>query len=225
MPDRTCSIEECDRAAVARTWCSTHYQRWHVHGDPMYVMPMALRHAWKRQHLICIVTDCGRLHEAKGLCSDHYGRLRRHGSATADLVRHPKVPCLVDGCDALNDAHGYCPKHADRNRKYGDPTYPVKVYGLGSLRPDGYRMVSIAGRKVLEHRHVMERHLGRKLLPAENVHHKNGDRTDNRLENLELWTRHQPSGQRVSDKVAWALELLGVYAPEALSQVPFQLRL
>ncbi len=57
----------------------------------------------------------------------------------------------------------------------------------------------------------MSRHLGRPLLPGENVHHRNGDRTDNRLENLELWTASQPSGGRVEDKLAWALELLKLY--------------
>lgn len=43
------------------------------------------------------------------------------------------------------------------------------------------------------------------------MHHRNGDRTDNRLENLELWTTSQPSGARVEDKLAWAIDLLTRY--------------
>jgi hypothetical protein len=50
-----------------------------------------------------------------------------------------------------------------------------------------------------EHRLIMSMTLGRALLPTENVHHKNGNRADNRPSNLELWALPQPAGQRTED--------------------------
>jgi len=61
------------------------------------------------------------------------------------------------------------------------------------INPHGYRAFWLNGKHMLEHRYIMERHIGRKLNPREHVHHINGNRADNRLENLELLGIHEHS--------------------------------
>jgi hypothetical protein len=65
----------------------------------------------------------------------------------------------------------------------------------------------------------MSEHIKRWLTKNESVHHKNGNRKDNRIDNLELWSKAQPAGQRVEDKVKYAIEILEQYAPDLLAKV------
>ncbi len=69
------------------------------------------------------------------------------------------------------------------------------------------------GNYVFEHILVMEKLLGRHLITGENVHHKNGVRDDNSVDNLELWVKPQPSGVRAKDALVWAKQILALYEP------------
>ena len=63
------------------------------------------------------------------------------------------------------------------------------------------------GIHILEHREIMEKHIGRKLFPFESIHHKNGIKSDNKISNLELFTtRGHKSGQRISDLLKFCVK-------------------
>jgi len=117
--------------------------------------------------------------------------------------------CGVEGCGRAYDADGYCAAHYQRARRNGGDPGPAEIKQNRGERfklNRGYMGVLVDGRKVPEHRHVMEQDLGRSLFPGETVHHKNGRRADNARSNLELWVTPQPSGQRPEDLVAWVVD-------------------
>ena len=129
--------------------------------------------------------------------------------------RRPKKPCF--DCPTLIGGKSVrCKRCAPKARSgannpnwTGGRTLTSKGYVLRSDRPDHPN--ARASGKILEHTLVMSELLERPLKDFENVHHKNGVRTDNRPENLELWIKPQPLGIRAEDAVIWAHEILALY--------------
>ena len=172
---------------------------------------------------VCKVQGCTQQHKAKGYCNTHYARFRRGLSLDRpiQMKEHSRVGCIVEGCTRKHEAKGYCKAHYLRYRRGLSLDPPIRgtkeyvIYKPWLKNKGGYLEKNIVkgGKwiKILQHRVVMEEHLGRKLHKHENVHHKNGIRDDNRLENLELWSTSQPKGQRVEDKFIWIKKFIKEY--------------
>lgn len=176
----------------------------------------------------CVVDGCDKEQYAWHMCKNHQRRLRTTGRT--DLG--PRVPwnksnieiCIMDDCNNKHLAKGLCSMHyaafrsfmdKDRTLENQSKIGPQKEKEYIKLYRPSHPFASKQG-FVKEHRLVMEQMIGRYLERHETVHHKNGNRKDNRPENLELWSVRQPKGQRVEDKVEYAVEILKQYAPHLL---------
>lgn len=168
--------------------------------------------------------NCSSRATLRGYCRKHYKLALRLG----EIVAAPRLPkgtlCATDGCNQVQIAKGFCATCYSRARKNGideegRPRRVRRPNGSGHIDSYGYLIVRHNGESRSQHRVVMEAHLGRPLLPNETVHHKNGVRDDNRLENLELKSSSHGRGQTVEDLVAHAEEVLRRYAPERLREV------
>lgn len=122
------------------------------------------------------------------------------------IARHYVVSSRIKSCGCLKKI---CQKKGEDSPSWKGGRRIEEGYVLIYL-PDHPKAKSNG--YVREHTVIMEKVLGRSLHKDENVHHKNGNKEDNRIENLELWSTSQPSGQRVEDKLKWAKEIIERYA-------------
>jgi HNH endonuclease len=208
-----CSVDQCSRVIYNKTHqlCNAHYLRLKRTGNPLGLKGAPVRQVGFQG--ICTNEGCDREVTQKTLllCKRCYQQWRIHENVNGRR-------CSVDGCNNPHNSNGYCTAHNHRLRRYGDPLAGegrgVKGKRRGILKltgehitSGGYKKIRVEDgdkkvRWVLEHRYIMEQILGRPLRSDENVHHKDGNKLNNDIENLELWIKPQPCGVRVEDAVA-----------------------
>lgn len=214
-----CEFEGCGRPVNSRGLCQGHYAQSRK-GDELTPL-----REWKRggSSGTCLFPGCSQDRRARGYCHGHYRNLYLGSTAKPYEPRADYPTCTFEGCDLPHKSKGLCAPHY-RQQLRGKPLRPVRrSQREPGMTKQGYRVLWIpshpnarSGGLIFEHTVVMSDMIGRPLVKGENVHHKNGVRDDNRPENLELWNTTQPSGQRVEDKVAHALSILALYAPDQL---------
>lgn len=222
-----CGFTGCGRPVHGNGLCMEHSRQMRKRG---VLTPIR---EYTRQGAVCSVDGCEEPTQSKDLCTGHYARLLEGREIDTPLRRYrPKGgPCSVGECDHEADVEGMCQTHRRRFLAGAEPGWDAPIparapNGAGHIEPKtGYVHITVNGRQVREHRHVVAELLGRPLLPTETVHHVNGVRHDNttdgplvmdergrmRSGNLELWSHSQPAGQEIGPKVEWARQLLATY--------------
>jgi hypothetical protein len=213
-----CEFERCDKRATNRGLCPAHAKQ-RSKGQPL--RPLRPFYGTKGP---CRFDGCPKPRAAGGYCAGHAAQY--YGGRPLAPLFKPKVGCDFPGCTKRHFALGYCQGHW-RQLREKRPLAPLRemkgwridrgyVYLFEPTHPNAHRDGYVA-----EHTKVMAEILGRPLERYEEVHHKNGTRSDNRPGNLELWARGmQPPGSRVSDLVDWAVRVLKLYRPELLASRP-----
>lgn len=120
----------------------------------------------------------------KGFCKKCYERNARNGFPER-IKNPPGLKCKECGQPAYSKE--FCLACYSRNYRNGSPKRILQISGSKRIRK-GYVVFTMNGKEIREHVSLMEKKIGRKLLPDEVVHHKNGIRNDNRIENLEVLT-------------------------------------
>ena len=250
-----CKIEGCQNTCKGSGFgmCRTHYMQVHrgMRAQDGTLLRERQRVATYGEGARCLVPGCLSRPAALGLCAGHYQQrssgvdlgvevpLQGYGSKTARVSC-----CVVPQCEKRPVNRGMCSTHTQQRASgliddQGNQLREKKAWRRPRtterwLMADGYVLIEAPeghprarhDGSVLEHRHVVEQYLGRYIEDWEIVHHKDGNRQNNIISNLELLDGrarksegHPPGHEVSSGELMRGLEQLRLNDPEAYSQL------
>lgn len=167
-------------------------------------VPENVRAAYDFKSHVVIGSNGNQCSTIERRCLSCQARDRVSVSSVRASIKANRLSGLCNSCRAK--------KNMKSNRKTPSGVESNNWKGGRYVDKKGYILILDANRQnsktkyTFEHRLVMEKHLGRPLLRTETVHHKNGDRQDNRIDNLELWRGSHGNGKRYADMTPEDLE-------------------
>lgn len=247
-PDRPiCVVKDCGQPVLVLKagLCSAHYNCSQRGVDCHFVGARLDQAKFLTDYEgpVCSVIGCSRRAASRGLCRLHRDRQKRGIAEDAPLPQQNEGrTCRALGCDRKAEDGGLCGAHAIRSRKYreDDARFLAPIAGR-EARTSGFRQKSKHGYisvyvpadtpgahqqhfkrytawYMFEHRYVMQNWLGRSLLPREQVHHRDGNRENNHIDNLELKSGSHGNGINIIDGIQASLDWVEQYGDLDLAE-------
>lgn len=208
--------------------CMKEYER--IHGRPARVVAETIFQCKQCGHDFGVKPGTVTARTNQGKPPEYCSRKCVGLARRAGMTENPNFICVECGSERPKrkyDAEGrskyysqqkYCDTtckalHQLRRAKerFDSQDFSKSLVGRGYVSIHVPTLITGKKHKILEHRWVMEQVIRRKLRPQETVHHVNGMKTDNRPENLRLFSSRHGPGQEVTDKIAFAIEMIELY--------------
>lgn len=202
---KTCEFEGCDRKHRTKGYCASHYSQFRLGKE---LTPLKPRGDGSQG---CKFEGCEQKHHSNGYCRIHSKQKRKGKELKPKLILYRYPEDWEFNYDRVNEILYYEPKTGELHWKVNIATTRLKDVPANNISGSGYKSVCINGKQYQAHRIIYMLEASEKKCRSEGaayremprngdtIHHKNGNRLDNRIENLEYRIGHHGPNARGED--------------------------